>query len=313
MQPEPNQHGLQPVVSILDDLAIVRELHDVPPYRVYEVRIDGHRAVLKVDAHSRGHAAVEGRVHAYVATHTTIPAPEILDVGDHHYVARWDDALRRPETVDARWARAAGRTLATLHEDTDGEFDGFGQFRVDDDGLELASRDDWLTAARDRLAYHRPFLERVGHADLVDVVDEFFADHPVVFDGAGAPVCCHGNVHPEHVATAADETAAVIDFEHALIAPGEYDYWRVIPPVFWANPDIDEDASDAFREGYESVRPLRDGFERRRDAYQLVNLVAYVESLYLQENVESSTLPKQAARFRELVFDTLERLREAVS
>lgn len=313
MQSEPNQNELHPVVSILDDLTIVRELHDAPPYRVYEVRIDGHRAVLKVDNHSRGHAAVEGRVHAYVAARTTVPAPEILDVGDHHYVARWDDALLTGETVDERWARAAGRTLATLHEDTDGEFDGFGRFQVGDGGLESAGHDDWLAAVQDRLEYHRPFLERVSRADLVAVVDEFFVDHPTVFEGAGGPVCCHGNVHPEHVATTAGEPTAVIDFEHALVAPGEYDYWRVVPPIFEANPEVGDSASDAFREGYESVRPLRDGFERRRDAYQLVNLVSYVESLFLQENVEPSSLPKRAARFRELVFDTLERLREDVS
>ncbi|WP_306052776.1 phosphotransferase family protein [Natronococcus wangiae] len=313
MQPETTQNRPQPGVSILDDLTIVRELHDVPPYRVYEVRIDGHRAVLKVDYHSRGHAAVEGRVHAYVAAHTTVPAPEILDVGDHHYVARWDDTLQTGETVDERWARAAGRTLATLHEDTDGEFDGFGQFRVGDSGLELAGHDDWLTAARDRLEYHRPFLERVGHADLVTIVDEFFAEHPALFEGAGNPVCCHGNVHPEHVASTAGEVTAVIDFEHALVAPGEYDYWRVVPPVFGTDPDVGDSVPDAFRDGYESVRPLRNGFERRRDAYQLVNLVAYVESLYLQENVEPSRLPKRAAFFRELAFDTLERLRDTVS
>jgi hypothetical protein len=115
------------------------------------------------------------------------------------------------------------------------------------------------------------------------------------------------------VATAADEATAVIDFEHTIVALGEYDYWRVVPPVFWSNLDVGDGPSDAFREGDESVRPLRDGFERRRDAYQLVNLVAYVESLYLQENVKPSTPSKRAARFRETLFDTPERLREPVS
>ncbi|MFC4543200.1 phosphotransferase [Halosolutus amylolyticus] len=296
-----------------DDLEIVRELHDVPPYRVYEARIDGHRAVLKVDTHSRGHAAVEGRVQAFVARHTTVPVPEILDVGDHHYVSRWDDTVRTPESIDERWARAAGRTLATLHEDTDGEFDGFGQFRVGDDGLEAAGRDDWVDAVRDRLAYHRPFLERVGHADLVDTVDEFLAEYPAVFDGAGDSVCCHGNVHPEHVATTTGEATAVIDFEHALVAPGEYDYWRVVTPLFEGDPDVGDAVPDAFREGYESVRPLPNGFERRRDAYQLLNLVSYVESLFLQQNVEPSRLPRRAERLRELASDTLERLRRGAS
>ncbi|NGM67855.1 aminoglycoside phosphotransferase family protein [Natronolimnobius sp. AArcel1] len=309
MYPDETSKRSQSLVSDSDDLTVIRELHDVPPYRVYEVQVDGRRAVLKADAHPRGHAAIEGRVHAFVASETTVPAPEILEIGPQYYISQWDESLERAQTTDELWARAAGRTLATLHTETQNEFDNYGQFYVDEGNLELTGHSDWLAAARDRLEYHRPYLERVGHADIVTVVDEFFAGQTDVFDGAGGPVFCHGNVHPEHVATTANEATAVIDFEHALVAPGEYDYWRVAMPLFNAASDIDSSARIAFREGYESIRPLQSGFEQRRDAYRLLNLVSYVESLYLQQTVDTSTLPERAARFRELIVETLERLR----
>lgn len=43
-----------------DDYAVRRQLHDVPPYAVYEVAVDGRRAVCELDAHPEA-AATERR------------------------------------------------------------------------------------------------------------------------------------------------------------------------------------------------------------------------------------------------------------
>nr|WP_255192240.1 aminoglycoside phosphotransferase family protein [Natronobeatus ordinarius] len=269
--------------------------------------------MLKVDDHPRGHAADEGRVHEYVATHTSAPVPDVLAVGADHYLTAWDDALATtPATTDSRWARVAGDWLATLHADTAGEFGGFGRPRDDGDALAVDAHDEWIDAARERIASHREFLERVGHADVADAVDRFLECHPGVLDGAGEPVLCHGDVHPEHLAGSDGGRASAIDFEHALVAPAEYDYWRTAMPYLEAPDDVDDTVSRAFRDGYEAVRPLPDGLGRRKPIYRVVNLVAFLESLYLQRPVGPAERERRGAVMRKLVLETLEELRAAV-
>ncbi len=303
---------IEPILAqIADDATVVRELHDVPPYRVYELRLDDRRAVLKVDDHPRGHASDEGRVHEYVAAHTSAPVPAVLAVGADYYLTAWsDDVAQSAATIDTEWARAAGRWLGTVHADTAGDFDGFGRPQDGPSGLELEAHDDWIDAAGERIAYHRTALEPLGYADVVDSVGRFLESNPHVFDGAGEPVLCHGDVHPEHLAYVDGEPTAAIDFEHALVAPAEYDCWRTVMPYVEARDDVSDAVARAFRAGYESVRPLSAGLERRRPAYRLLNLVAFLESLFLQRTVDTRTRERTGERLRTLVFETLEAMEE---
>lgn len=289
------------------DSHVVETVHDIPPYRVYKVRLDGQQAVLKMDANERGHAADEGRAHEYVATQTTASVPAILAVGSDHYITAWHEEIAASSPrIEAAWARAAGRWMGTLHAETAGEFAGFGRLR-DDGGLALDAHDEWVAAAIERVEYHRPHLQTSGHADVADAVVAFFEANPAVFDGAGGPVLCHGDIHPEHLRRTAEGSVA-IDFEHALVAPAEYDYWRTVMPYLRANEDVDEAVTQVFREGYESVRSLPDGTESRSDAYRLVNLVAFLESLYLQRTTPQPRRDKLGERMRELVFETIDAL-----
>ncbi|ELY63531.1 aminoglycoside phosphotransferase [Natronobacterium gregoryi SP2] len=138
---------------------VVRELHDVPPYRVYEIRFGGRPAVVKVDAHPRGHAADEGRVHEYVATNTSATVPEVLAVGTDHYVTAWRRELAdAAEAVEPGWAYAAGEWLGTLHADTVGEFDGFGRPRNDAGSLGVTLHETWIDAVTARIEHHRRYL-----------------------------------------------------------------------------------------------------------------------------------------------------------
>lgn len=293
-----------------DDVRLLEELHDVPPYRVYEVSLDGRRAVLKVDDHPRGHAADEGRVLEHIECETSAGVPDVIAVGTGHYVTAWDDAFAgSPDPIDEEWAHVAGSWLGRLHADTAGAFDGFGRPR--DGGSELAidAHDRWIDAARERVGYHREYLEPLGYADVAESVNEFLRENPEIFEGCSEPVLCHGDVHPEHLARRADGTATAIDFEHALVAPAEYDYWRATMPYFEAADDVDDAALWAFRAGYESVRPLPHGLEERRPAYRLLNLVAFFESLYLQGNVGPDERERRAGNLRRLVSETVETLR----
>ncbi|WP_459193039.1 phosphotransferase [Halosimplex sp. J119] len=281
---------------------IREQIHDVPPHAVYEVRVDGRRAVCKVARGPTADPETEAGVVDHVDRRTDLPVPSVLASGDGYFVASWldglpaEDAVPEPAGIDAAYAGALGSALASLHEATGGTFVRPGFPRADDadggdDGgwLAVDARDRWVEVVRDHLDAVAAHLDGTEWADPVHEVQALVEDRPDLFAGAGAPVLCHGNVLPDHVGFVTDEDgdpvdlAALIDFEHALVAPGEYDVWRTAIPVF-GRPDAAAPRPhfSAFRAGYESVRPLPDGFKRRRAGYRLLNLASYFVALDVQ-------------------------------
>jgi len=295
--------------AAFDTYSVVRQIHDVPPHEVYEVTVDGQRAVYKRDTGPTGSAGMEGGVTRFVGEHTSIPVPEILLVDDDCYLAAWHDDAPTPDEgqpADEYWARAAGQGLAQLHEETAPELDAYGAFRLDGDTIAADGHDKWHAATIDYVRGRRPVLARYGHADVAEDVIAYLDAHPGAFAGAGQPVCCHGWATPEHVSVVDGEVGCMLDFEHAIAAPGEYEYWRTVGPAFGS----DDDARTAFREGYESVRPLPDGFEKRRPLYALLNGVYYFESLYVQDQHDAERTAERAARLRNGIHDILDELGE---
>lgn len=288
---------------------IVRRLHDVPPHVVYEVSVEGRRAVYKGNTGPTGSAGTEGAVIAFVDDHTSVPVPEILHVGDESFVAGWHPAAPAPDRdqpPDEPWAFATGAGLATLHNETDPLLDGYGAFRADADGLTVEDHPDWRAAAVDYVRGRRPVLARYGHADVVEAVIEYLEANTDAFAGADGAVCCHGWATPEHAAVADGQLACLLDFEHAIAAPGEFDYWRTVFPAFGAADG--EPAYRAFREGYESRRELPADFAQRKPLYALLNGVYFFESLYVQDQHGPTETAERAQRLRERVDERLEEL-----
>jgi hypothetical protein len=289
-----------------DSVSIVRQLHDVPPHAVFEVVVDGERAVYKYDVAPTGSAGVEGRVQALVHAQTPVPAPRVLALGPDHYVAAWHPDAPAPDastTAGPTWARAAGRALATLHDDTASLVDGYGAFEPDDDGVRTAGHETWVDAAIAYATRHRRAVAEYGHGDTVDEVIEYLRAHPEAFADAGEPVCCHGWATPEHVAVEDDTVACVVDFEHAIAAPAAFDYWRTVHPTF------DDDAPRrAFRDGYRSVRDLPPALDEREPLYALLNAVYYFESLHVQAQHDRHETARRARGLTAHVHDLLDSL-----
>ncbi|WP_185715673.1 phosphotransferase [Halocatena pleomorpha] len=165
-------------------------------------------------------------------------------------------ASRRPPVdtgrdTDETWAFAAGRGLATLHAETDRLIDTYGQFQPQSGELAITEAGDWHTAAIAYVRRHRSVPDQHGHADIVDTVIDVLTDHSDLFEGAGNPVCCHGWATSEHVSVTDDRVSCMIDFEHALAAPGEFDYWRTvltitskaqIPPLLASPSNLGQEA-----------------------------------------------------------------------
>jgi len=298
-----------------DQYTVERELHRVPPHVTHEVTVDGRRAVCKRATHGSGDPATEAAVVRTVAEDTAVPVPEVLWSGPDHFVAAWCDGLPDPVREDEEWARVAGAGLARLHEGTAGAFDRFGFPEATGDGLGLAGGGaSWAATAVRFLDRERRYLAANGHKEAATVAEEavvFARDHPDAFGTDAAPVLCHGNWLPDHVGVRDGTVTGVVDFEHALVAPPAFDVWRVAMPVFGGENGFDE-RFDAFRAGYESVRPLDDGAASRETAFRLLNLVSYFRSLYLQDQHDAEETARHAERFADAAHATLGALREQV-
>ncbi|MFC6906973.1 phosphotransferase [Halalkalicoccus tibetensis] len=218
---------------------VLDQLHAVPPHGVYEIVVEGQHAVYKCSTDPTGKAEIEGRITALIGEHTTIPVPEILSVGDDHYIAAWHPDAPAPyngQAVDNNWSYAAGRLLATLHNETPPFFENYGRFAPTENGISVVGSTEWQTAAIEYIQRHQPILAKYGHGDIADAVINVFTDRPGAFDGAGGVVCCHGWATPDHVAVDDGEAVCVLDFEHTIAAPGEFNYWRTVLPTFRNEP-----------------------------------------------------------------------------
>lgn len=293
--------------SAFESYRIEKQIHDVPPHEVYEVSVDGRRAVCKRNVGPTGMAHIEGRVLDLVDTHSSVAVPEVLWLDGDAFVAAWHPDAPTPDTetgVTPAWATAAGRGLATLHAETESEIEGYGRIEQAGDGITVDGDENWHSAAIEYLQRERAVLAEYGHGDVATRAIETLQDRPDCFEGAGSAVCVHGWWTPEHVAVADGKVRCVVDFEHAMAAPGEFDYWRATVP----RNDFDEKSLEAFRRGYESVRLLPEGFERRRPYYLLLVLVYFFESLYVQDQHSPAETEQKATALRESTFELLEDL-----
>ncbi|MFC6823902.1 phosphotransferase [Halopelagius fulvigenes] len=262
-----------------------RELHAVPPHAVYEVTFDGRRAVCKVARGPTADPAKEAAVLRYVAAETPVPVPRVLASGDDHFVTEWcDDVPADPPLTEAR-VLAMGRGLAALHRSAAEDFRATGRVRAGPEGVTHSNDDRWSETLCEVLSDRASYLDAVGYGDVAREVRSVVRENAERLDAVEDSTLLHGNYLPDHVGVAGSEVTRVIDFEHALVGPGEWDYLRTVVPVFGIDPTPTDGVSPAaFRNAYESIRPLPRGFERRRPLYHLVNAASYLRALHVQRS-----------------------------
>lgn len=246
-----------------DEFRIRRLLHAVPPHCVAEVEFAGQRAVCKLSVGERGRAGVEGRVLRHVDRETTVPVPAVLATDDAGFVAEYradapttdrsavESAL---EPVDHRvgtaWLRAAGWTLARLHDEATFVRSGTLALTTRDSSSVPTTTDEpagpavgddalgsetqwgsgspeatWPVTLDAQLAVYEDALVGTGYADVAGDAREFVTTHAERFalPDAWRPSLLHGWFSPKHVAVRDGRVACVVDFEHALVGSPEWD------------------------------------------------------------------------------------------
>jgi Ser/Thr protein kinase RdoA (MazF antagonist) len=257
---------------------IERELPSRDPNRVYEVRLDGRRAVCKL---GDGPDAYVGR-HAFVARHvskqTQTPTPRVLGVGEEYALFAWADGTAyeadAPRKLRKRRLWNAGATLANLHEETG--FDGHGYLHARNGELELDAEGGWPAMLESIVAGWTDDLRGTRFESDGDALLGLVRDHADVFDAAAGPDLVHGDYQPGNVRFDGEEVVGVLDWEFSLAGAGEFDLVRAEQEFFdWhdapegdSSDRSDDDLREALLEGYESVRTLPAGFEGRREAYR---------------------------------------------
>lgn len=234
---------------------------------VYRVRLpDGQDVVAKLGP-AGGPLAVEGWMLRYLAAHSALPVPEVLQAEDSLLVMTYIDA-GDPITADAEEEAAA--LLAALHAVTAPEY-GLDRDTVIG-GLPQPNEPcgAWIPFFRDRRLLH---MAREAHdagrlpGAVLGRIERLAGGLERWLDEPVRPSLVHGDMWAGNVLVRAGRIAGFVD-----------------PAIYYADPEIELAFStlfatfgEPFFRRYGEIRPLDRGFfEIRRDLYNLWPLLVHV-------------------------------------
>jgi Ser/Thr protein kinase RdoA (MazF antagonist) len=288
----------------------VRQLQTDDRNLVAEVIFEGTRAVCKVARNDPTGVDRDAALHERLRDRE-IPLPTVLAAGEgclvteHCGVSYDGDASREQRRAQLR---AVGAAMARVHRQT--AFEQYGDLRPSDDGLELVPDDSWrerfLAFAENRHGLHEGGrFEPVADATLTAV-----REHADALGDAGPPVLVHGDVEADNVRFEPEGTdiAAVVDWELARAAPGEFDLARAELGWFLkpSSPEAGSDLRGEIRDGYRSVRGLPPGSAARRRLYRAVltlGPLSYVDDVADRAGVPTAELAESTVEY---VYDCLD-------
>jgi Phosphotransferase enzyme family len=213
--------------------------------------------------------------HNLVATHTSIPMPDILAVDVSYrewpwrYIIKtyvpgqqWVDAQLHMDGEELRQAyRQIGQAVAALHSI---EFPSFGE--VEPDGT-VPLKDSYLTALIER-AQHR-----IAKPRFVNLFIKVLEDNRDLFSDVGKARLCHEDLHGYNILFRRIEgrwrLATMLDFDKAWAGHHESDLARL---ELWKGM-----VGEGFWSAYKAVCPVADAYAQRRPIYQLFWCLEYVK------------------------------------
>lgn len=264
------------------DGTVIEELESLSSHSVYDVRVDGERAVCKVAGEDGEDAvALDAALLEYVHRETSVPVSRVVRSGTDHFLASWVAG----ETYDGGMSHVrrtqrlthAGAMLARLHEAV--EFDAHGRFTVETlprdqcgpiGGVSLDAVGRWDEMLRSIVGrWRRDLPDRF--VEVGGAVYSFVGDHRWLFADEPATLV-HGDYAGHNLLFDGDDVAAVLDWELAFSGAGEFDLCRAEQVLFGGEYPTEPDGAlrEALWGGYESVRPPDAESEARRAVYRAV-------------------------------------------
>lgn len=158
--------------------------------------------------------------------------------------------------------REMGRTLATLHQQT--EFETYGSVSVQSD-LALTVDDgtsNWRDYYRSAYEEYTTTAEGSPVTDLAERSYEFFERASAAIQPETDPVLLHADFTPDNLITKEGSIRAVLDWDIAKTGCSAKELWDVEENVvrIFQTPEVRRDLRDALYEGYGEVRPMSETF-----------------------------------------------------
>jgi fructosamine-3-kinase len=234
---------------------------------VYRAELEkGTPLVAKVDRNGESHLEREAYMLRYLRQKSAIPVPEVYYSSEKLLLMQLIEGSSR---FTERAERHAAELLAGLHGIV---ADSYGHER---DTL-IGALDqpnpptkNWAEFFRDhRLLYIANVAHEAGRLPVEDLhrVERLAEMLDELIEDPNPPSLIHGDVWSANVLAKGDRITAFLD-----------------PAVYYADPEIElafislfDSFGRPFLDGYQEIRPLRDGFfEVRRDLYNLYPLLVH--------------------------------------
>ena len=233
---------------------------------VYRVALaDGRVVVIKVDDKEDASLGLEAAMLRYLKEKTALPVPEVIHDSDALLVL---ENLPGESAFSPAAERHAAELLAALHGE---RADAYG-FPWDTLNGPLPQPNpqtaSWVDFFRDHRLLHLTRLAREAEA-LPESVGERLGrlaeNLPALLDEPPHPSLIHGDVWTSNVLSQGDRVTGFLD-----------------PSLYHADADMElayialfNSFGSPFWDAYHALRPLREGFETRRDVYSLYPLLIH--------------------------------------
>ena len=242
----------------------VERLHGGCIAEVYGVHFAGGKVVAKID--NEGDLGLESYMLTYLKAHGALPVPEVIHSSDTllvlGYLPGSPQNLQRAETH-------AAELFAELHEVRSGHYGLERDTLIGPLPQPNPQMDSWVDFFREhRLLYMKGLALQSGNlpARLGDRLEALTQNLNDLLDEPAHPSLIHGDIWSSNVLAQGDKITGILD-----------------PALYYADCEMELAYIDLFHtfgqtffRRYNELRGIREGFEVRKDLYNLYPLLVHV-------------------------------------
>jgi aminoglycoside phosphotransferase (APT) family kinase protein len=148
----------------------------------------------------------------------------------------------------------------------------------------------WLEMHNEILKSRFYYMYNTVFEDLIDTVDAYFKDHSHLIDYPITPRLLHVDLHKGNVLINKGRVVGILDVEESVVGHNEYDLMRTELSNFRNKPP---ELESAFFAEYKKHADVDEGYELRKNFYELSRALAWIKSLILYENDYSGSNVEQ--------------------